>query len=593
MARKKGSELIKGIKPVSLKKKFVQPVDITDDFTSFVCFKHVELDKIEGAGTKERSVKEIERAPLMLLTNGKKFEWFYCKENQVFDFDDESYIIDRNIDDKPTLPHEKFIGGLMVGEHGQRIIKSFDAKELFDEVLAYLERYFYLEKPYLYKIITLFVINCWVFDAHESTPYLFIRSPVMGCGKTHLGESICWMCNGRMFSPNAKAHHVFRAVHSTKTILAFDEIKKWTDRAYKMSDEVKDIISLVNAGFQKGGSKVDRIMNAGTTEEKVVLYDSYAPKIMITTTGSLPGDTASRCIELIIQRAPPKGIDYGERWYEPERKARLKKIREMGFLFRMKYGREIFDISRNPHWRDELDIAKTFDGIRNRELEIFRPLVILTLKFKPEWKELVDIYVRKYIEMRNKLQPTPINNILWAMRSLYNEVVNSNWDAIQDDEYGEVSIEQDEIHGAVFLVPVKAIEVTVEKQTSLNLFGKHASSAIGKYLNELGFITGKKRTRMGVVRIVKVSQLEDMIERYLGMGLVDDEGEGVLDQAQRVDLIREIMTEKKYAKEGILYDELLEEIDSRMTEEQMRSALKHLRGIGHIAQIGKAYQWVA
>ena len=586
---KKDNEMVTGIEPVSLHKKFVQPVSINKEFTSFVAFKHVRLKKIVIKGGKETPVDDLLRAPLMIVWDGKTIDWFLCQEGQTFDYNKKSYIIDRSIDDNPMLPDEQFIGKLM-NPPGKGMIERFKAKDLFDEIHSYLERYFYLEKPYLYKIITLFIVNCWVFDAHESTPYLFIRSPVRGCGKSHLGESITQMCNGQM-NINFKAHHLFRIVHGTKTIPAFDEIKKWGDKDYKMSEDTKDIISLVNVGFQKGGSKVPRLIEkkgGARGEMQTVLYESFSPKIMITTTGYLPQDMASRCIELIIQKAPPKGIDYGDRWYEPARKKKLKKIRELGLLFRLKYGKEISDISENTKWRQELDTAKVFRGLRNRELEIFRPLVILTLKYKPKWKEQVNIYVRKYIEMRDKLEPGPVNSLLWAMRSFYNEVVHSNFKTMNYEEWGDISLEEDEIHGTILHISPKAIADRAKEQTALDVFGKNAPSQVGKLLNELGFVSGKDRTKKGYVRTVKVKQLADMCERYLGMSLNDDNVDNSLDLVQRLGLIREILMDNKG---GLILDDLQMELNNRMTEAEMNAGLKHFIEKGKVAQLGMLFQW--
>ena len=591
MMARKDYDFIIGLEPTKLRKNYVQPVDIHDDFVSYICYKTMMVEKATKAN--KPSVKDAEKVPLILTYDDKHFKYHLCLKGREFTVGKETYLIDRNIDNNPMLPDEKFMDKMMRGSNsdGKRMIMAFEVEDLFNEVQSYFERYFYLEKPYLYKLLTLFVINCWVFDAHEATPYLFIKSPVRGCGKSHLGESIAWMCNGRMFSQSAKAHHIFRAVHFTKTVLVFDEIKKWTDNSAKMSDDVKDIISLVNSGFQKGGSKVDRLMNAGTSEEHTVLFDSFAPKIMITTTGRLPTDTTSRCIEIIIQRAPPKGIDYGERWYEPARKKHLQRIREKGMLFRLKHGIEIKQISENPKWRQELDVSNTFKGLRNRELEIFRPLIILTLKYKPDWKEMVDIYVRKFNEMRNKLEPSKTNNLLWALRSWYNEVENSGYKEVQYDEWGCVSIEEDPVYGAVLLIPPAAIAGRIEEQTSFNLFGKNPPVMIGKELNALGFTTGNARVAKGKVRTIKVSQLADMVERYLGMSLNEDNEDNSLDQNQRVNLIREILLDA--GDEGLTYNELLTEINGRMTEEQMRVATKHLRNIGHIEQKGKTIRWLS
>jgi len=593
MARNE-NELVLNITPISLSKQFVQPVTINDEFASYVCYKHVEVERQIIVGGKDKGKKTaIERAPLMITWNGKKFQWFLCRKGEEIEVNKKHYIIDRDIDDSPMLPSEDFIGRILSPEW-KRMVKDFKPEDFFDEVFKYFERYFYLEKPYLYKILTLFVINCWVFDAHESTPYLFIRSPVMGCGKTHLGVSVTSMVNGQM-NTNFKAHHLFRIVHGTKTVAGFDEIKKWSDKGYKMSDDTKDIISLVNVGFQKDGSRVPRLVETkggSKGEMSTILYDSFAPKIMITTTGQLPADTVSRCIEIIIQRAPPKGNDYGERWYEPERKKTLKKIREMGFMFRLLYGREIASISEDKNWRDEIDITDTFGDLKNRELEIYRPLVILALKYRPEWKTLVDIYVRKNIEMRSTLDPTPVNSILFAMRHLYNEVARSSWDTIESDELGSVEIKDDAVYGPVLVLNPKAIAVTVERQVSFNMFGDNAPSKIGKELNKLGFYQEDKtaRNRHGRVRIIKISQLEDMVERYLAMELSDKKQDERGSQAERIQLVRELLLSA--GKEGMTFDELSEATSEYMTEDRLKEVLKHLKGItGDITQMGKAFVW--
>ena len=587
---KKNQEFIVSMEPTNIRKNYVQPVDINENFVSTICYKTMMVEKVTKSG--KTAVKDTERVPLMLVWDGKNFTWNLARQGRDFQIGKETYIVDRNIDNNPMLPDEKFVGGLMEGKgsNAKMLIKNFEASDFFKEIQSYFERYFYLEKPYLYKLLTLFVVNAWVFDAHEATPYLFIRSPVRGCGKSHLGESIAWMCHGRMFSPSAKAHHIFRAVHFTKTVLVFDEIKKWTENLTKASDEVKDIISLVNSGFQKGGSKVDRLMNAGTTDETTVLFDSYSPKVMITTTGRLPVDTTSRCIELIIQRAPPRGIDFGDRWYEPARKLQLKKIREMGVLFRLKYGNAIREASENVNWRQEMDITNSFKELRNRELEIFRPLVILTLKYMPEWKEMVSIYITKFNEMRVTIEVTPSNSILWALRSFYSEVQNSGFKAVHYDEWGTISIEEDAVHGTVLLISPKAIAGRVEEQTSFNMFGRNPASQIGKELNTLGFTTGNVRRSKGKIRTIKVTQLAESIERYLGLQLNDKNKDKSLDQSQRIELIRQILVDN--SKSGLTYNELITEINGKMGEEQMRAVTKHLRSMGMVEQKGKVLYWI-
>jgi len=582
------NEVIVGIEPVTMIKNFVQPVTIEKDFVSYVAFKHVRVEKIVKKGKKEVSEKVMDRYPLMLIYNGKDLKYTVCERKQDIEINGKHYLIDRDIDDSPTLPDEAFVNQLLDSKTFKNLMLTFEAKKLFDEVLNYFEYYFHMERPYLYKIVSLFAINQWVFDAHESTPYLFIRSPVKGCAKTNLGMSISQMANGELMA-NMKAHHVFRAVHTTKKVIAFDEIKKWSEAGYKSSDDTKDTLSLVNVGFQKGGSKVPRLQDAGKKGERTVLYDSFSPKIMITTSGTLPDDTASRCIKIIMQKAPPASADYGERWYNPDRIKHLKRIREMGLLFRLKYGMDIYEMSRNQHWREELDMTGVLKGVKNRDLQIFRPLVMLCLMYKPEWKDEIGRYIHKFIENESKNEYLgPINNVLHALRDIFTDVTTSSYHSYED-ENGSVSIEDDPIQGHIMTVPVKAIVSKIEQQTDLDVLGKRPGVKVGYLLQELGFTSGKKRTRDGIVRVIKVKELADRCERYIGMGLGKEHDDRELSQAERIDLVRETLLTHS---EGLTFDEIHAEVLGRIEEKSLKSILKQQCMMGYVEQRGKKFVWV-
>lgn len=585
---KKSEDVIVKVTPVSINKNFIQPVSITEDFVTFPCFKYVKVERVVVTGkNKEDIKKDVDRYPIILAWDGKKITWAVSQRGQDIVIKKQAHIIDRHIDDNPSLPSEKFVAKLMDPILGKKMMDKFKPQDFFKEIYNYFERYFYLEKPYLHTMMALFVANIWVFDAHDSTPYLFVRSPIPGCGKTNLGTSIANMCNGLMIvSPNAV--HIFRLSHGAKTTLVFDEIKRLTSAKQKQTQDDKDVLSLINTGFQKYGSKTPRaakVTIGGVETYRIDLFDGYTPKVLITTDGVLPPDTYSRCIDLRMQVAP-KDTKYDELWTEKERLERLEKIREMGLLFRFKYGREILAISNNPNWRRELDTPKLFSGIKNRDLEIFRPLITLTLKYMPKWKDGVNTYIRKYIDMKKDFEPTLAHNLLWTLRCIYNDVLDSSFDQIEDEDCGTISIEEDELYGATLRVPPKYIADRMNQMGSVYL-GKNPASAVGKKLNELGFLSGdkKERNRRGRIRVIKIKQLEDMCERYLGTGLSDDVVS--LTQAERVGLICELLHK---AEDGLTPNELLAETDSRMTEDQMNATVNHLRDRGRVVQRGKVLE---
>lgn len=575
------------IKIVDVKKNFVEPVAITDDYVSMVCFHHAEIEKLlKGKKGQDKSIKVVERAPIIIVWDGDELSFGVCEPGEEMTVGKETYVIDREIDESPLLPSGDFITKVLA-PNGKRHINKFNPKDLLHAVEDYIMRYFYLPSPMLYKVVALFAVNQHVFDAHGSTPYLYIRSPDKGCGKSHLGQSIIEMCNGIM-ATNMKAHHVFRAVHGTKTIIGFDEIKGWSGGRAKDKD-TEDILSLINTGFQAGGGRAPRMIDLGGGKYKTEWFDSYAPKIFITTYSSIPGDTQSRCIEIIMQKAKADDDDYGDRWFEPDRKRKLADIREMGALFRFKCGRELNEISGNSNWRQKLDTTDTFLGIKNRELEIFRPLVILCLKYIPEWKDELSRYIRKYADMRSKLEPTDVNAILFALREIYKEVRNGWYHVAEEELYVEFG--EDEVFGEVMYVPIKAIVHKIESTSDVVDFGRNPNSRVGLKLKDLGF-TGAIRRKFGVVRVIKVSDLRDACETYLGMGLSkgdDEDDREELSLGEKISVVRNVLLKHP---NGMTYEELRAEVVEQISHSNLDAVIKNLRTNGYIIEMGRMLTWM-
>jgi len=575
------------VKIVDVNKNFIEPVTITDDFATQVCFHHAEIEKVVPTKKgQDKSVKVVERAPIIVVWDGEQFSFGLCEPGQEMQIKGHTYIIDREVDETPLMMSSDFVSQLLDPD-GKKMIKRFHPKELLIEVENYLREYFYLPSPMLYKVVALFAVNMHVFDAHGSTPYLYIRSPDKGCGKSHLGQSLIEMTNGIM-ATNMKAHHIFRAVHGSKTVLGFDEIKGWSGGRAK-DRETEDILSLINTGFQKGGGKAPRMIDLGGGRYKTEWFDSYSPKIFITTYSNIPQDTQSRCIEIIMQRARADDVDYGDKWFEPERKEKLKRIREMGILFRFKCGMELHKISGQSDWRRVLDTTDTFLGIKNRELEIFRPLVIMCLKYIPEWKDELAKYIRKYTDMRNKLEPTDTNAILFALRSIYREVMHG-WYSVSDEAL-HVELGKDDVFGDVMYVPVRAVVEKILATTDAIDLGRNPNSRVGLKLKDLGF-TNAIRRKFGVVRVIKISDLREQVHNYLNMPLSKDNLEDErpeLSQAERIELIRDALLKKP---EGMTYDELYTELEKKMSQENFDSAIKSLRTNGYIMEMGKVIVWV-
>jgi len=545
------------------------------DFVSIITIQYLDTEET----LKGKSVKGLKRLPLMIYWDGKEVRHTISKEGKEIEVNDKKYIIDREVNETGFLPGDAFIRRL-IGHEGPQMIEDFDPKKYFAAVNDYFTYYFAVPHDMLYKMISLFTINQHVFDAHDSTPYLYIRSPVRGCGKSHLGQSIVSMATG-VLTQNLKAHHIFRMVHSTKPSLAIDEIKGWTASNKNISPEVLDILSLVNTGFQIQGGQVPRLEDLGGGKMKTVWYDSYGPKVFITTHMDLPADTASRCVEIIMQRAKGDGIDYGERWFEPDRIKKVNEIRDMGYLFRLKYGKEIREITGDHEWRVKLDIKNEFGEIKNRELEIFRPLVILCLKFAPEWSDLASRYITHNAKMRSRTEPTLANAVLESLRELYNNAILDirpvDSEGRELPEKYKVVLDTDKEGNKLMYVSISAIEDKINQHTDTLDLGKGAATRIGTTLKDLGFTTGTIHRSFGTVRILKISRLIDNCERYLGITLKDDK----LPQSDKKKKLRLTMS---LHPNGITFGELLLEMAGVYTEESLKKEVDHALKFGEITK---------
>lgn len=564
-------------------KKFIQPVSINENFTSIISVQYLDVE----LSLKGKSTKATQRHPIMIYWDGKEIRHCLCEKSREITVAGENFVIDRDVNETGLLPSDIFIRKLL-GPDGKSMIENFDVEKYFKAVHDYFTYYFSVPHEMLYKLISLFAINQHVFDAHDSTPYLYIRSPVRGCGKSHMGQSVVYMANGVMAN-NLKAHHIFRIVHGTKPSVALDEIKGWTASSKGLSPEVLDILSLVNTGFQKQGGQVPRLEDDGGGKMRTVWYDSYSPKVFITTHMDLPTDTESRCVSIIMQRARNDDVDYGERWYEPGREDKIKEIREMGYLFRLKYGNEIKKLSRDPDWRKHLDLKNEFGEIKNRELEIFRPLVLLCLRFAPDWNPLVSHYVEQNAKMRSRTEPTLVNAVLEALRCLYNDAKS---EIEQFDEYGnkltQAVLETDKDNNVLMYVSISTIHQKIMQHTDTLDLGKGAATKIGTVLKDLGFTTGTIHRANGTIRIIKISRLKDGCERYLGVGLKIEQPKPNVPQDEKMKKLSGIMS---MYRDGITFTELAIQLSGVFTETSLKERVEICKRDGKMIETDKVLRW--
>jgi hypothetical protein len=93
-----------------------------------------------------------------------------------------------------------------------------------------------------------------------------------------------------------------------------------------------------------------------------------------------------------------------------------------------------------------------------------------------------------------------------------------------------------------------------------------------------------------MVRILKLSHLADACERYLGLTLdkEPEQGKSKLSQAERIGAIQYAFQSRKGQ---MTYDDLLAEVDGKLTKDEVDHILKNLREQGYVMVMGKELVW--
>lgn len=571
---------------ITVKTQKLHPMTISDKFVTIVAFHHAEVERIITVGKKKGQSHNVkERVPVVIIWDGNSISYHKAEAGNRFKIDEQEYEIDRQVDDiYKFLPSETFVTRLVEPDF-KDVIKKFEAKDFFDEVLKFYQYYFYMEDKPLHKIVSLFSINQCVFDAYDSTPYLLITSPLESCGKSNLGKSIQQMWNG-ILSTNIESHHIFRLVHGCHPTFIIDENQD-LDQRKKTDDKVKNLFSVLNSGYQRGVGVIRFKEKSGRFGNMAAeTFDTYGPKVIIVTKGNLPRDTESRCLPIGMQRVPKGSPKFSSRWEvanpktgRPLRVETFEKIREMAVIFRLKYGSEIKKIAGMSNWRDELDHTGAFRHLENRELELFKPLLVLCLKYMPQWTDEVKAYIENFLEVRGKMTYSPETTVLYALRKLWQLVNNEhqNGQSFWLDDGIQISFDETKEDGQFMWVSASIIRNIIETRGigSIEEFGsKYVESKIGHILKKFEFY-GKRRVGKGNYRMITTSLLSKRLTTYTGATLM---GEEELTQQDRIDLLAQILM----AEKEIEYDSILDMVNGKITEDDLKTALKHMRTDGTI-----------
>jgi hypothetical protein len=137
--------------------------------------------------------------------------------------------------------------------------------------------------------VALWVVETHLADNFDSAPYLFLSSPVPGCGKTRLLEVLEFLTARpwRGIAPAEAA--LFRFIHAKKPTLLLDEVEALSGK--KLSDRAAAVLTILNAGYKKGQT-VPRCVGPN---HELEYFNVFGPKAFACI-GSLPATLQNRCI---------------------------------------------------------------------------------------------------------------------------------------------------------------------------------------------------------------------------------------------------------------------------------------------------------
>jgi len=153
-------------------------------------------------------------------------------------------------------------------------------------------------RPEHADVITLWIIHTWVADYADFTPYIYLHSPVMRCGKTQVHRVVEPLVNNPLRTCNVSEAALYREIEESHPTLLWDEIDSIFG-GRKSSEANENKRALLNAGYERGMSAI-RMERAGNGFVKVS-FDPFCPKILAGI-GQLPETIVDRSIAILIHR---------------------------------------------------------------------------------------------------------------------------------------------------------------------------------------------------------------------------------------------------------------------------------------------------
>jgi len=234
--------------------------------------------------------------------------------------------------------------------------------ELFKRLCARIAHFVDLPQQHAAGItatLALWTILTYCFSVWDAVPYLFVGGP-LGSGKSRVFEILSRLVFRPLSSSNLTAAALFRTLHNQGGTLLFDEAERLKQTNDPATGEIN---SMLLAGYKRGG-QATRLEPIGDTF-RTVSFDVYGPKALACIAG-LPAALSSRCIPLMMFRAPP-GSD------KPRRRIDADPV---GWQL-IRDGLHELALENGAMWLDLPTRTGVCPAMSGRDFELWQPLLAL------------------------------------------------------------------------------------------------------------------------------------------------------------------------------------------------------------------------
>jgi putative DNA primase/helicase len=137
-------------------------------------------------------------------------------------------------------------------------------------------------------VLSIWTLHTYMYQGFSVTPYLWLHSPVRGCGKTTLCRLLHDLSADAHFTVGISKAALYRIIEAQKPTLIMDEAEGLTTD--------REMLSLINAGYSRATGTVLRAHKDGLRS-----YQVYCPKV-IASIQPIPHTIVDRSIKIELQR---------------------------------------------------------------------------------------------------------------------------------------------------------------------------------------------------------------------------------------------------------------------------------------------------